>query len=198
MTIALQKAGVEHYANIADVGAFLKVWQDVAAAMKPSPKQIDADKLKEVQATLARMEDEWSGYTKATVTETFRGDTPAVLGSYPWLEAFSKQTQGSTTAVQQQMEFEMNAPIIMSTAKDPTMEYVKPKNIMWHFSLEDGHAGVSEGLYASEGEVTFPLYNRLRVNSVQFVPPGQAYKNQPERFGTAHRYVVNATMLPRR
>ncbi|EBQ6151512.1 hypothetical protein DAZ38_28630, partial [Salmonella enterica subsp. enterica serovar Enteritidis] len=81
--------------------------------------------------------------------------------------------------------------------KDPGMGYVSNKSIMWHFELEEGHAGVSEGLYASEGEVTFPIYNKMKVTSLSYIPEGQSYMNNAERFGTAHRYIINAKMLPK-
>lgn len=197
MTIALQKNNVGHYSDIPDPEGFLKTWKAVADAMKPSPQHIDLEKLAEIQATLTRMDKEWSGYNKANVSETFRGDTPAVLGSYPWLANFVEQTHASDTAMEQRLDLDMDSPIIMSTAKDPLMDYVKPKNILWHLTLDEGHAGVSEGLYASEGEVTFPLYNRMRIESVASIPQGQAYQGDAERFGTAHRYVIKATMRPR-
>lgn len=77
------------------------------------------------------------------------------------------------------------------------MGYVSGKSIMWHFELDSGHAGVSEGLYASEGEVTFPIYNKIKITSLQFIPKGNAYMDDAKRFGTAHRYVVKARMLRR-
>lgn len=198
MTIALQKLGIEHYSNIPDVDSFLQTWATVGLAMSPPARQIDRQKLSEVQATFARMDREWSGYKKATVSKTFRGESPAVLDSYPWLANFAKQTLDSDTVVEQRLDMDMKSPVAMSTSKDPRMHYVKPRNIMWDLTLAEGHAGVSEGLYASEGEVTFPLYNPMRVETVTFIPEGQAYKGDAEQFGTAHRYVIKATMLPRR
>lgn len=198
MTIALQKANIEHYSNIPDPESFLKTWKEVASAMKPSAPNIDLDKLTEVQSTLARMDKEWSGYTKPKpdVSQTFRGDTPAVLGSYPWLASFVEQAQASDTAMYQRLDMDMKSSLIMSTAISPQEAYVLPKSILWHFTLDEGHAGISEGLYA-ETEVTFPLYNPMRIESVASIPEGQAYQGNAERFGTAHRYVVKATMLPR-
>ncbi len=93
---------------------------------------------------------------------------------------------------------EVRSPIILSTSTDPTISYISPKNIMWHFSLEENHLGVTEGLYTGEGEVTFPLYNRMRINALQYIPKEQAYQNNPGRFGTAHRYIIRQLCCPGR
>ncbi|WP_275390735.1 RHS repeat domain-containing protein [Xenorhabdus bovienii] len=198
-TITLQNMGIKHYNNIpkSGIGNFVSEWQKVGTKMTPPARNISEDKFNDVRQTLTRMNREWETYTKANVKETFRGDTEAVIKSYPWLSEFIQKANGINQAYSESFNQEIASPIVMSTAKDPTMSYVNQKTIMWHFSLEEGHAGVSEGLYAAEGEVTFPLYNRIRIDSLHFIPEGSAYQNDSKRFGTSHRYVINATMLPR-
>ncbi|MDE9465886.1 hypothetical protein [Xenorhabdus bovienii] len=198
-TITLQKMGIKHYSNIpeSDIGNFVSEWKKVGTEMTPPARNISEDKFNDVRQTLTRMDNEWDNYKKANVKETFRGDTEAVIKSYPWLSEFIQKANGINQAYNEPVNQEIDSPTVMSTAKDPTMSYVNQKTIMWHFSLEEGHAGVSEGLYAAEGEVTFPLYNRIHIDSLHFIPEGSAYQNDSKRFGTSHRYVIKATMLPR-
>ncbi|WP_055136863.1 RHS repeat-associated core domain-containing protein [Pseudomonas corrugata] len=194
-SIALQKLNIEHYSSIADMATFVNAWRDIGRNMIPPARNIDHEKALEVQGVLGEIDAQWSGYRRAEVKEVFRGDSPAILNSYPWLATFA--TKGGDSAIEKTMNLEIHSPLIMSTAKDPGMGYVSGKSIMWHFQLEPGHAGVSEGLYASEGEVTFPLYNKIQIVSLHYIPKGKSYMNNAERFGTAHRYVIKARMLPR-
>ncbi|QTH13312.1 RHS repeat-associated core domain-containing protein [Pseudomonas corrugata] len=194
-SIALQKLNIEHYSSIADMATFVNAWRDIGRNMIPPARNIDHEKALEVQGVLGEIDAQWSGYRRAEVKEVFRGDSPAILNSYPWLATFAKK--GGDSAIEKTMNLEIHSPLIMSTAKDPGMGYVSGKSIMWHFQLEPGHAGVSEGLYASEGEVTFPLYNKIQIVSLHYIPKGKSYMNNAERFGTAHRYVIKARMLPR-
>ncbi|OAT44926.1 putative insecticidal toxin complex protein [Proteus hauseri ATCC 700826] len=194
-TITLQKLGIEHFSNISDMDTFVKKWTEIGQNMKPAARDIDHDKAIEVQKILGKIDTEWSGYKKATVSETFRGDTPVVSNSYSWLSGFIKESEGKAEAISKEMNLDIKSSLIMSTAKDPKMGYVSGKSIMWHFNLDEGHAGVSEGLYASEGEVTFPIYNKMKITSLQYLPKGSSYMNNPERFGTSHRYIINANML---
>nr|WP_320407049.1 RHS repeat domain-containing protein [Yersinia proxima] len=196
-TIALQKLNISHYDSITDVDNFIYKWSEIGKNMKPAARDISHDKFTEVQKTLGKIDAEWAGYHSADVNETFRGDTPVISNSYSWLAEFIKESGGGSDTVQKSMNLEVKSPLIMSTAKDPKMGYVSGKTIMWHFDLEPGHAGVSEGLYASEGEVTFPLYNRMKITSLQYLPEGRSYMDNPERYGTSHRYIIKARMLPR-
>ncbi|CDH22384.1 hypothetical protein [Xenorhabdus bovienii] len=197
-TITLQNMGIKHYSNIleSDIGNFVSEWKKVGTEMKPPARNISEDKFNDVKQTLTRMDSEWDTYTKANVKETFRGDTEAVIKSYPWLSEFIQKTNGMNQTYSEPVNQEIASPTVMSTGKDPMMSYVNQKTIMWHFSLEKEHAGVSEGLYAAEGEVTFPLYNRIHIDSLHFIPKGSAYEDD-KRFGISHRYVIKATMLPR-
>lgn len=196
-TITLQKLGIEHFGNISDMDTFVKKWAEIGQNMKPMARDIHYDKATEVQQILRKIDTEWSGYKKATASETFRGDTPIVSNSYSWLSGFIKESEGKTEAMSKEMNLDIKSSLIMSTAKDPKMGYVSGKSIMWHFNLDEGHAGVSEGLYASEGEVTFPLYNKMKITSLQYLPEGSSYMDNPDKFGTSHRYIINANMLPR-
>ncbi|WP_247715458.1 RHS repeat protein [Morganella morganii] len=196
-SITLQKLNIGHYSEIDDMDKFVSTWRDTGRNMKPAARDINHDKAIEVQTVMGKIDAEWSGYNKANVSETFRGDTPVITGSYPWLADFITETGNSAEAVTKVMDSDIRSQLIMSTAKDPGMGYVSNKSIMWHFELEKGHAGVSEGLYASEGEVTFPIYNRMKITSLSYIPEGQSYMNNAERFGTAHRYIINAKMLPK-
>lgn len=194
-SITLQKLNIEHYSSIFDMEMFVNVWRETGLNMIPPARSIDYEKALEVQGVLREIDAEWSTYRRAEVKEVFRGDSPAILKSYPWLATFAKG--GGDSAIQETINLEIRSQLIMSTAKDPGMGYVSGKSIMWHFQLEPGHAGVSEGLYASEGEVTFPLYNKIQIVSLHYIPKGKAYMNNAERFGVAHRYVIKAKMLPR-
>lgn len=196
-TIALQKLNISHYDSIIDMDNFISKWAEIGRNMKPAARDISHDKFIEVQKTLGKIDAEWSGYHSADVNETFRGDTPVISNSYSWLAEFINESEGKSDTVQKSMDLEIKSPLIMSTAKDPKMGYVSGKTIMWHFDLEPGHAGVSEGLYASEGEVTFPLYNRMKITSLQYLPEGRSYMDNPEQYGTSHRYIIKARMLPR-
>ncbi|WP_353739706.1 RHS repeat domain-containing protein [Yersinia nurmii] len=196
-TIALQKLNISHYDSIIDMDSFINKWAEIGSNMKPAARDISHDKFTEVQKTLGKIDAEWSGYHAADVNETFRGDTPVISNSYSWLAEFINESEGGSDTVQKSMNLEIKSPLIMSTAKDPKMAYVSGKTIMWHFDLESEHAGVSEGLYTSEGEVTFPLYNRMKITSLQYLPEGRSYMDNPERYGTSHRYIINARMLPR-
>ncbi|MCI0994772.1 RHS repeat-associated core domain-containing protein [Pseudomonas corrugata] len=193
-SITLQKLNIEHYSSIADMETFVSVWRETGRNMIPPARNIDYEKALEVQNVLREIDAEWSTYRRAEVAEVFRGDSPAILKSYPWLATFAKG--GGDRAIEETINLEIHSQLIMSTAKDPGMGYVSGKSIMWHFQLESGHAGVSEGLYASEGEVTFPLYNKIQIVSLHYIPKGRSYMNNAERFGTAHRYVIKAKMLP--
>ena len=194
-SITLQKLGIEHYSLIADKDEFVTAWREVGNNMIPPAGNIDHEKALEVQSVMGEIDSEWSSYHRADVTEVFRGDSPAVLNSYTWLAEFTERHADTATEIM--LDLEITSPLIMSTAKDPSMGYVSGKSIMWHFELDSGHAGVSEGLYASEGEVTFPIYNKIKITSLQFIPKGNAYMDDAKRFGTAHRYVVKARMLRR-
>ncbi|WP_240674667.1 RHS repeat-associated core domain-containing protein [Burkholderia stabilis] len=195
--IALQKLGVPHYKKIEDRERFIDRWMEVGGSMQPRASDIDVGRFDKVLTTLERIDAEWSGYARANVSETFRGDSEVIFGSYPWLSKFSLESKGSGIEIRVEANFSIKSPIIMSTAKEPGMGYVKNKTVMWHFDLEEGHAGVSEGVYAAEGEVTFPLYNRIEVTSLQYIPEGASYMDDADRFGKAHRYVIRAKMLPR-
>ena len=196
-TIALQQLNISHYYSINNVGNFIDKWAEIGTSMKPAARDISYEKFREVQETLGKIDAEWSGYHSADVNETFRGDTPVISNSYSWLAEFIKESKDAGDTVQKPMNLEIKSPLIMSTAKDPKMGYVSGKTIMWHFELEPGHVGVSEGLYASEGEVTFPLYNRMKITSLQYLPEGRSYLDNQERYGTSHRYIIKAKMLPR-
>jgi len=194
-TIALQKLDIEHYSSIDDIKQFVDVWREVGRNMTPPARNIDNDKALEVQGVLGKIDEEWPSYHRADVKELFRGDTTAILNSYPWLAEFVESVGDDAT--ESILNVNIRSQLIMSTSKDPGMGYVSGKSIMWHFEVEPGHAGVSEGLYASEGEVTFPMYNKVKVVSVQHIPKGRSYMDNTARFGTAHRYVIKARMLPR-
>ncbi|MGV3344707.1 hypothetical protein ACGVWS_02825 [Enterobacteriaceae bacterium LUAb1] len=195
-TLALQNLNIQHYRDVTDIHTVTKEWQRVLKRIKPGAREVTCTKANEVLDTLKKIDAEWSDYHHAEkqVTETFRGDTAGIQNSFPWLTDFITKT-GSDMFLQP-MDLVIQSPTIMSTTIDPKLDYVSSKEIMWHFTLEPDHTGVSEGLYKAEGEVTFPLYNRIRITSLQYLPEGQAYQNNAERFGTKHRYVINANMLP--
>ncbi|MCY1396772.1 RHS repeat-associated core domain protein [compost metagenome] len=196
-TITLQKLNIGHYNSITDIDEFVEAWRRTGQEIKPPATQIDAEKAREIQTTLSNIDAQWPGYRSADVKETFRGDSKAVADSYPWLAEFIDKHDDSTARISQDVDFTVRSPTIMSTAKDPGLGYVSGKSILWHFELEKGHAGVSEGLYAAEGEVTFPLYNAVKITSLQHLPTGSSYLNDKQRFGDSHRYVINAKILPR-
>lgn len=195
--IALQKMNIAHYDSIDDMEAFVKVWREVGRSMTPPADKIDIDRALEVQGGLRKIDAEWSGYKKSNARETFRGDSVAVLGSYPWLSEFVNAMKGKAQSASKKMALEIRSSLIMSTSKESDSGYVKNKMIMWHFELEDGHEGVSEGLYSSEAEVTFPMYNRMIVTSIDYIPEGSSYMGDGKKFGTAHRFVVHAKIRSR-
>ena len=210
-TVALVEANIPHY-NEAKFENIIGVWRESAAMIFNLEEysehifefmRIDISKKKFdwVIETLNRMDKEWGGYTKATVSELFRGDSPERLAkSFSWLKSFIETVKksGLENPYEELVEnLEIRSPTIMSTTKSTTVGYVVGAGLMWHFSLAENHAGVSEAIYQIEEEVTFPLYNRIRINALQYIPEGQAYQNNPERYGTAHRYIIKATMLPR-
>ncbi|PMS08709.1 hypothetical protein C0Z17_28760 [Trinickia caryophylli] len=192
-TIALEKLGIADYHDIKDEETFLSVWREVGQNMRA--KNIDEDRIKEIVTSFDAMANEWSSYKKSDATEVFRGDTLNVRGSYGWLNDFIEATEKDAGAMSIDLDLEVKCSTMMSTSSDPEMGYVKPKTVMWHFKLPEGHQGVCEGIYG-EAETTFPLYNRMHIDALHRLPAGQAYLGDAKRFGTQHRYVIEATMLP--
>ena len=194
-TLTLAQLGIKDYNRIPGPDEFLKTWKFNGAKTVPPARDIDQQKMAEVIATLKRMKEEWPTYKKAQVHEVFRGDSALVIDAYPWLKGFSQRAGSLAQGYTEGLGIEIESPLVMSTAKCPGMSYVKGKTVLWHFQLDRGHQGVSEGLYAAEGEVTFALYNRIRIDTLEYLPPGMSYQDNTVRFGDAHRYVIRATML---
>ncbi|XVN14591.1 hypothetical protein QZH47_27380 [Pseudomonas corrugata] len=98
-SIALQKLNIEHYSSIADMATFVNAWRDIGRNMIPPARNIDHEKALEVQGVLGEIDAQWSGYRRE-VKEVFRGDSPAILNSYPWLATFAKK--GGDSAIEKQ------------------------------------------------------------------------------------------------
>ncbi|MGY5957074.1 hypothetical protein ACUY4R_002497 [Kosakonia sp. BK9b] len=192
--IALLKSKYTHYAAVNDMEEFVKIWRPIAINMGVIEENIDVAKALEIQRDLAVMEQEWPTYKRAVASELFRGDSLTIAESYPWLDSFI--ANGHTTVTCVQVDQEITSPIIMSTSTDPAMGYAKEKPVLWHFDLDTDHRGVEMGLYLSEKEVTFPLYNRIWISSLIYLPEGHAYQDNANKFGVQHRYIIKAKMLP--
>lgn len=202
--LTLKDKGISHYSdNIEDKAGFVEAWKQKASnTLRMNTEQvesIDEAKIAEVVGTLAGIDNEWAGYKVSTQAQTFRGDGPSIGESYPWLQKIIKGAK-----VDEVTKIDINvtetSPTIMSTSGDKDCNYAKNATILWKFSLPPGqHRGISEPIYASEDEVTFPIYNKMNVKSVTVIPEGQSFDSETNGtgFGTAHRYVIEAEMLPK-
>lgn len=201
-SLALQKLGINHYNNIKNIDEFIVEWKKFQKKMRSGSDPVGHEKLEEIKEDFVKIDAEWDSYKKpgSNVKETFRGDQEVIKDTYPWLPPFMEEIESGSQAQPhtKEMDLEIQAPIIMSTSVDPkNVGYILKKTFMWHFDLEEGHAGVTEGLYQSEGEVTFPLYNRIKITSLQYIPKNASYMDDAERFGDSHRYIIRAKILPR-
>lgn len=159
----------------------------------------DEARFNAVRLNLIAIDLEWETYRKpaGNISEVYRGDTESAFNSTPRLvEIFNKYNE-STVAASEVVNLEIESPTIMSTTTNPSMEYVSKKSVMWHFSLPKGHRGISEGIYAAEGEITFPWHNVIKIKSVDYLPSGMSYKDEPARYGINHRFIIHAKMLPK-
>ncbi|MBC8954998.1 RHS repeat domain-containing protein [Xenorhabdus sp. PB62.4] len=198
---ALHQLGIKHYSSINDIEEFVNKWKDIGSKAMDSvaAESIDIDKANKVQGIYKKIDEQWEKYTKADVKETFRGDGTAIEQSYPWFAQFMNENKGGKEGKIQDINQITESVTIMSTAKSHNgIGYIVNAAVLWHFELGKGHAGISEPLVKAEEEVTFPIYNRMKINSLHYIPEGKAYMEDEKRFGTKHRYVINATMLPRK
>lgn len=202
--LTLKDKGIAHYSdNIEDKAGFVAAWKEKARnTLRMNTEQvetIDEAKIAEVVGTLTGIDNEWAGYKVSTQAQTFRGDGLSIGESYPWLQDIIKSAKGSDIT-KIDIDVTETAPTIMSTSGDKDCNYAKNATILWKFSLPEGqHRGISEPIYASEDEVTFPIYNKMNVKSVTVIPEGQSFDSATNGtgFGNAHRYVIEAEMLPK-
>ncbi len=182
--------------QIKDVEIFIKVWQNLALAVKPTPRNISTEKFHEIKKSIIKINQQWSSYSKPPniVNEVFRGDSELLAKSYTWLDKFIKSTQLKTNVIRESVDIKMGSPTILSTSTNPKMGYVHKKSILWHFGLERGHGGVVESIYKAEEEITFPIKQPILIKELFYIPQGSAYQNKPDKFGYDHRYVIRAVM----
>lgn len=197
--LTLKDKNIPHYSNnIEDKAAFVAAWREKATnTLRMNTEQVDSineDKIAEVVGTLTSIDNEWAGYPVSAETQTFRGDGLSIGDSFPWLQAIIKSDKrNEVTRID--LDVTETSPTIMSTSADKDCNYAKKATVLWKFSLPEGqHQGISKPIYASEDEVTFPIYNKMNVKSVTFIPEGQSFGTG---FGDDHRYVIEAEMLPR-
>jgi insecticidal toxin complex protein TccC len=202
--LTLKDKGISHYSdNIGDKAGFIAAWKEKASHTLGMNEEevgsIDEERLDKVIRTFTRIDNEWAGYPVSTRPQTFRGDGLSIADSFPWLQDIIKLGE-PTEVTKIDMNITETAPTIMSTSGDKDCNYAKKAQILWKFSLPEGqHQGISKPLYASEDEVTFPIYNRMNVKSVTVIPEGQSFDSETNGtgFGNAHRYVIEAEMLPK-
>ncbi|GGY99560.1 hypothetical protein GCM10007388_36510 [Pseudoduganella plicata] len=202
--LTLKDKGISHYSNnIDDKAGFVEAWKAKASnTLRMNTEQvesIDEAKLAEVVKTLTNIDNEWDGYKVSTQPQTFRGDGLSIGESYPWLQNIIKGAKGDEVT-KIDVNVTETSPTIMSTSGDKDCNYAKNAKILWKFSLPEGqHRGISEPIYASENEVTFPIYNKMNVKSVTVIPEGKSFDSETNGtgFGDAHRYVIEAEMLPK-
>ncbi|MFS3859428.1 RHS repeat domain-containing protein [Proteus mirabilis] len=190
---------IKHYNDISDIKRFVDEWQGIneKSQRKLIKENINEQKVLYLQNKLNKMEEEWPKYVKTHEKTTYRGDGLSISETYPWFKDFVDEVKNKDKAVLKQVNIPVSAVSIMSTATTPKSGYVSNANVMWHFNLESENLGVSMPVYKGEDEVTFPVYNKMKITSLQYLPEGSSYMNNPEKFGSSHRYIINANMLPR-
>ncbi|HEK1720210.1 TPA: RHS repeat protein [Proteus mirabilis] len=190
---------IKHYNDISNIKRFVDEWQGIneKSQRKLIKENINEQKVLYLQNKLNKMEEEWPKYVKTHEKTTYRGDGLSISETYPWFKDFVDEVKNKDKAVLKQVNIPVSAVSIMSTATTPKSGYVSNANVMWHFNLESENLGVSMPVYKGEDEVTFPVYNKMKITSLQYLPEGSSYMNNPEKFGSSHRYIINANMLPR-
>jgi len=197
--LTLKDNGIPHYSNnIEDKAAFVAAWREKARdTLRMNTEQVDSineEKIAEVVGTLTSIDKEWAGYPVSTEAQTFRGDGLSIADSFPWLQDIVKRDKGDKVT-RIDLDVTETSPTIMSTSADKDCSYAKNATILWKFSLPEGqHQGISKPIYASEDEVTFPIYNEMNIKSVTCIPKGQSFD---AGFGQSHRYVIEAEMRPK-
>ncbi len=195
----LYASKIKHYNDISNIKRFVDEWQGIneKSQRKLIKENINEQKVLYLQNKLNKMEEEWPKYVKTHEKTTYRGDGLSISETYPWFKDFVDEVKNKDKAVLKQVNIPVSAVSIMSTATTPKSGYVSNANVMWHFNLESENLGVSMPVYKGEDEVTFPVYNKMKITSLQYLPEGSSYMNNPEKFGSSHRYIINANMLPR-
>ncbi|WP_273801842.1 RHS repeat domain-containing protein [Proteus vulgaris] len=190
---------IKHYNDISNIKMFVDEWQGINEKSQRQliKENINEQKVLYLQNKLNKMEEEWPKYVKTHEKTTYRGDGLSISETYPWFKDFVDEVKNKEKAVLKQVNIPVSAVSIMSTATTPKSGYVSNANVMWHFNLEPENLGVSMPVYKGEDEVTFPVYNKMKITSLQYLPEGSSYMNNPEKFGSSHRYIINANMLPR-
>lgn len=202
--LALLDSGIEHYADVprlpeARRTRFMDAWRAFASGMRLHTDDIDDTRESAVRATLSRMATEWHTYRRGSADHVYRGDSPAIRRTYPWLDAFMRATEARTHRVTMPepgrvFDMVLRAPTVMSTAEQHSNPYVTKATVLWHLTLGNGHPGVSEGIYKAEREITLPMYARIAIESLHYVPHGSSYMND-HAFGQDHRYVIKGRVL---
>ena len=203
--LALLHSGIEHYNDVPRLPEARRIrlmdsWRAFAQGMRLHAEDIDDARESTVRATLSRMAAEWHTYRRGSADEVYRGDSPSIRRTYPWLDAFMRATEARTRRVTmpasgRAFDMVVRAPTVMSTAERHANPYVSRATVLWHLTLGDGHPGVSEGIYKAEREITLPMYARIAIESLHYVPPGGSYMND-RAFGRDHRYVIKGRVLP--
>jgi uncharacterized Zn-binding protein involved in type VI secretion len=195
-SLAMHELRIKSLYDIEDKAAFLDKWKDIGEKIEPKQKlQIDMDKFNHILDGHKKIEIQWRDYKKATRQDTYRGDNLMLKESYSWLNSFIKKTLGTQKPVTKDLCIMIKSPIIMSTSKNPQVEYISKKTIFWHFTLMAGHGGITEHIDLTD-EVTLPLFTNICIDTLYYIPAGYSYLGDKDKYGMSHKYVIKAKILP--
>ncbi|MEU4268094.1 DUF4157 domain-containing protein [Streptomyces sp. NPDC026092] len=179
----------------------LDAWRSVAIARGYANEQTteswDGKHLADTFDIFARINGVWDDFATPPANEegnVVRGDSKYMYESFGGiLKQGESHPEGGEVSVDETIEW----PAILSTTYgDPlTHTYVAGKEIVWDFTLPEGHRGRELGKNnKSEQEMTFPIGTRIHIRKI-LVRSGKFQQAKAEKYGKSAAIVVFADIL---
>ncbi|WP_411146121.1 DUF4157 domain-containing protein [Streptomyces sp. x-80] len=178
----------------------LAAWRGLAVARSYADEFVtegwDAEHLRNTFDIFARINGVWSDFSTPPANaegKVVRGDSKYLYESFGGVLKHENHPDGGYVTINETITW----PAILSTTYgDPlTHSYVAGKEIVWEFSLPEGHQGRALGKNnQSEQEMTFPVGTRINIKQI-LVRKGDHQGDMAAEYGKSAVVIVFADIL---
>ncbi|MEU9701465.1 DUF4157 domain-containing protein [Streptomyces sp. NPDC047981] len=193
--------GTPGFSYLSKENDVLLTWRNIAMARGYADEQItqswDTKSLADTFDIFARINGVWDDFATPPANEegnVVRGDSKYMYDSFGGvLKQQESHPEGGEVSLDETIEW----PAILSTTYgDPlTHTYVAGKEIVWDFTLPEGHRGRELGKNnKSEQEMTFPIGTRIHIRKI-LVRSGKFQQAKAEKYGKSAAIIVYADIL---
>ncbi|MBT0773659.1 DUF4157 domain-containing protein [Kineosporia sp. J2-2] len=178
----------------------LTAWRELAVSRgydnETATQAWDAQHLRNTYDIFARINGVWSDFpTPAANAENkvVRGDSRYLYESFGGVLKHENHPEGGYVTINREISW----PAVLSTTygNPLTHSYVKGKEIVWEFSLPEGHRGRTlGGNNKSEEEMTFPVGTRISIKQM-LVRKGDHAGDLTAKYGPDAVVIVFADIL---